>query len=554
MKRLTYYISALALCALSFTSCSDLLDEDPQSDIRKNLYMNNAVEANNVLLGVYRSMVSDNIYGMNLSCIFDLTNDLAQCEGNSTNSFREYPANAFNPSNSYVQNTWATLYSAIYGANDFIERLEAKIVTYSQKDQAVATIYLAEARALRALYYFELVRWYGNIALITSTTESYKNPAEFVQSSPEEVYKFIEEDLKFAVNNLPYATDDVLRSDTRFRFSKGAALGLLTRVYVTWAGHPILDTSKWKEAAQTAALLVNSGKHHLLDDYEQLWKNTCNGKWDPAESLIEVSFYANTVSGTASEDPVGRIGKWNGVRATEIAGIRGRNSANVKVVHTFYLDWLQNEANDKRRDLSIANYKYDPEKSYWAKENELGNAGAGQKNKQNYTPAKWDTEKYVEEYNSLLNNDKSNINWYVLRYSDVLLMYAEALNEWHQGPDNAALAAINMVRRRGYGLPYNTANSNVDLKSMSYEDFKKCIYNERAYELAFEGQRRQDLVRWGIYYDTIVETYRKLISWYPEANYIAYTYTEKNKHELLPIPARDMALMEKFKQNKGWGD
>lgn len=554
MKRITYYISALALCTLSFSSCSDLLDEDPQSDIRKNQYMNNAVEANNVLLGVYRNLVSDDIYGMNLSCIFDLTNDLAQCEGNSTNSFREYPANAFNASNSYVQSTWAALYAAVYSANDFIERLEAKIVTYSNKDKALANIYLAEARALRGLYYFELVRWYGNIALMTTTAESYKNPALFVQTSPENVYKFIEDDLKYAVNNLPYATDDILRGDTRFRFSKGAALGLLTRVYVTWAGYPVQDTSKWKEAAQTAALLINSGKHHLLDDYEQLWKNTCNGKWDPAESLIEVSFYANTVTGSANEDPVGRIGKWNGVRATEIAGQRGRNSANVKVVHTFYLDWLQKEANDKRRNLSIANYKYEPTKTYWVKENELESPGAGQKNKQNYTPAKWDTEKYVEEYNSLLNNDKSNINWYVLRYSDVLLMYAEALNEWHQGPDNAALTAVNMVRRRGYGLPYNTANTTVDLKAMSYEDFKTAIRNERSYELAFEGQRRQDLVRWGIYYETIVDTYKKLISWYPEANYIAYTFTQKDKHELLPIPARDMGLMEQFKQNKGWGE
>lgn len=142
MKKLIYYISALALCTLSFTSCSDLLDEDPKSDIRKNQYMNNASEANNVLLGVYRNMVADNLYGMNLSCIFDLTNDLAQCEGNSTSSFREYPANAFNPNNSYVQNTWASLYSAIYSANDFIERLEVKMVTYNLNDQALATMVL----------------------------------------------------------------------------------------------------------------------------------------------------------------------------------------------------------------------------------------------------------------------------------------------------------------------------------------------------------------------------------------------------------------------------
>lgn len=89
-------------------------------------------------------------------------------------------------------------------------------------------MYLAEARALRALYYFELVRWYGNIALITNTSESSKNPSEFVQADPRDVYKFIEEDLKFAIENLPFESDDTLRANTRFRFSKGGALGLLS--------------------------------------------------------------------------------------------------------------------------------------------------------------------------------------------------------------------------------------------------------------------------------------------------------------------------------------
>ena len=79
MKKLVYYISTLALCILPFTSCSDLLDEDPRSEIRKNNYMNNATEAKNVLLGVYRDMVSDNMYALNLSIYFDITNDLAQC-------------------------------------------------------------------------------------------------------------------------------------------------------------------------------------------------------------------------------------------------------------------------------------------------------------------------------------------------------------------------------------------------------------------------------------------------------------------------------------------
>ncbi len=75
----------------------------------------------------------------------------------------------------------------------------------------------------------------------------------------------------------------------------------------------------------------------MLDSYEQLWKNTCNGVWDPAESLIEVSFFAPTVTGSASEDPCGRIGKWNGVAVSEIEGKRASNSANVKSYTPFFI-------------------------------------------------------------------------------------------------------------------------------------------------------------------------------------------------------------------------
>ena len=79
----------------------------------------------------------------------------------------------------------------------------------------------------------------------------------------------------------------------------------MTKVYATWAGYPVHDTSKWENAAKTAKILVESGKHHLLSDFEQLWKNTCNGVWDDEESLIEVSFYAPTVTGVSAKDLCG---------------------------------------------------------------------------------------------------------------------------------------------------------------------------------------------------------------------------------------------------------
>ena len=110
-----------------------------------------------------------------------------------------------------------------------------------------------------------------------------------------------------------------------------------------------------------------------------------------------------------------------------------------------------------------------------------------------------------------------------------------------------------MVRRRGFGLPVDAASEIADLPAgLDYQGFQKAIRKERAYELAFEGHRRQDLVRWGIYAEAIDETDTQLRRWFPNANYIAYDFTKKGKHELFPIPQRDKDLMVQFKQNPGW--
>ena len=287
--------------------------------------------------------------------------------------------------------------------------------------------------------------------------------------------------------------------------SKGAALGLLTKVYATWAGYPIEDHSKWEEAAKTAKSLIESRQHDLLNDYEQLWLNTCNSIWDPTESLIEISFYSTTAAGGAS-DACGRIGKWNGVKTTVIAGERGSCAGNYKVVHPFVIKWREKDLPegqevfdentpipDKRYNLSIANYQYSPTKTLYAKGKSDTEATAlkndcdktkKNKEKQNYTPAKWDIEKYVIYQSKLINNDKSNVNWYFLRYADVLLMYAEVENAL--GNDGEARWALNEVRGR-VDLPEVTASGTA---------LRDAIRLERRLELALENNRLFDLRRW----------------------------------------------------------
>ena len=276
MKKFIYYIGILALCLLP-AACS--LEEESSTEVEKNKYMNDAKEAQDVLLGVYRSTIEEGMYGHHLSIYFSMGTDISQVEGSTTENFRILPTNAYSASQAEVQTSWASLYSGIYNANDFLERISVKMDSYNESDKQLATIYIAEARALRALYYFELVRRWGNIPLMTNTAMANQHPSTFVQADPVDVYKFIEDDLLYACDILPYAKDDTYRSSNDYRFSKGAALGLLTKVYATWAGYPIQDTSKWEAAAETARILIESGKHDLLTDYEKLWENTCNCRY-----------------------------------------------------------------------------------------------------------------------------------------------------------------------------------------------------------------------------------------------------------------------------------
>ena len=414
MKKFKYYLCTLA-CAITVSSCS--LDETSYTEIEKGNYMKNAAEAENVLLGVYRDMVQDGIYGFHLSLYFTIPSDIAKVTGNSTDGLRLIPSNAYTSSQTEIATTWANLYSAIYDANDFIETLGQKIGTYDEGNYKKAAVYMAEARCLRAMYYFELVRWFGNVALITNTAQSRQHPSTFTQADPADVYKFIETDLQYAIDNLPYSVDDNIRSDNSFRLSKGAALGLLTKVYATWAGYPVHDTSKWENAAKTAKILVESGKHHLLSDFEQLWKNTCNGVWDDEESLIEVSFYAPTVTGVSANDPCGRIGKWNGVQASGIRSVR--NAGNWRVIPTFLRDWKDRES-DNRWKYSFADYKYGKntttgEDGVKLVINASGNIEDAIKDDakdalkksyiDNVCPRKWDTEEYVNSANYLIENN-----------------------------------------------------------------------------------------------------------------------------------------------------
>ena len=566
MKRI--FISILiSVAAFSGVSCS--LEENVYTQTDES-YITDAAMSETLLMGIYGKLGVDGIYKQNLPFIFGLSTDESKPEGSSLTAHRAEGSNAFNASSSFVQTTWKALYSAVYDANYFIDFMGRKAETFSEDDQKKCTYYVAEAKALRALLYFELVRWFGNVPLVLSPDEAYKKPEEFKQADPNDVYAQIVSDLNDAAEVLPYSGEADLRANPSFRFSKGGVLGLLAKVYATWAGYPLYSEGKWELAAAAAEEVIQNGNHALLTDFVQLWKNSASNVWDPSESLIELSYW----SPLATSESSGRVGNINGVRGNQ--GCLRNNAPGHNVFCYFHPTFLANwkdYAKDKRFAVSYADYQYTangkecyvlktvdgvkntPVPFVMALEAEEKNQ-EGWRGTYNYrlTHGKWDTELYVpdENYNTAAN--VTNINWYLMRYSDVLLLYAEALNEVNMGPTSVAYEMVNMVRRRGFGLDYTVPSEDADLESgLSYEEFQKAIRDERAWEFAGEAQRRQDLIRWGIYADAVKETYNNLSTWHSNAYkyFLGGEYTQKGKHELLPIPQREIDLCG-YKQNPNW--
>ena len=618
MKKL---IIAFMTAILVAVSCS--LEQDLYTNLPMDGYIKDAQSARNVLFGLYRNLGNQELYGFRLSLIYDLPTDIAKVNGTTMDNNRDICNNAHTPANAWIQNTWRYLYNTIYNANDFIERAEK-----SKKDGLIpeaqlpaVDVYIAEARVIRALMNFELVRNWKNITLMKSTEQSRQHASTYKQNDPVEVYEYIESELIAAAEVLPWSTADNIRPDNSFMISKASALGLLARVYVTWAGYPLYDETKWQAAKDACAQVIDSGQHDLLEDYEELWRNACNSKWNPKESLIEISFYSPSISSSAELNNSGVIGKWNGVYVVTNTTSLVRVDARYRGTPTFADKWPNPEL-DRRFALSFADYHYEGtslsgynvvvnssgqnvsyifddtdvegiKRVYRAasstKKNDLLFVRSGNAQMQHKYPfqdgvyvGKWDLVKYVEGGKFLSDGNYSNANWYVLRYSDVLLMYAEAENEIN-GPTTAAYEAINKVRRRGYALsapavveedtppvgeegdgegenqeeviPPYAPITVADLPAgLSQEEFRQAVRDERAYELCFEGNRRQDLIRWGIYADTVKQTDWEYSQWVSSSAdyYLAGPYTVKGKHELYPIPQRDKDLMPLYKQNPGW--
>ena len=476
---------------VALTACNKL-SENPKSVIVSSDFYKTTSDATSAVNAVYSTLNSDPagdfpIYGRQLNLLVENASDNQLYSPSNTNpDVRALGTETYIPSNSRVQKVWQQLYFGINRANVAIDNIPA-----IQMDTTLRARLVRESKFIRALLYFNLVRLYGDVPLILHNPTSTNISTLLIsRTSSDSVYSQIIADLKDAAN-LPktYGTADLGRA------TSGAAHSLLAKVYLT--------RKDWADAITQLNNVINGGYGYALfpNYYDAFQKATKNG----VEHIFSVQFETNLGEANSTQYLSESFTSFNtGTFPIDIP-------ADSSVYKLF-------SANDTRRAVTFYNTVY--------------NAATGQNVVFNnaYTPY---FNKFVDYSLSPLSSQSlSAVNYPVIRYADVLLMYAEALNETNETPTADAYNAINQVRTRAH-----IANLTPGLNQ---SDFRDSVFLERRKEFIQEGHRWFDLVRQGG--TVLVDALHKL----PAKS------AASAKNTLFPIPLIELQQNSKLTQNPGY--
>ena len=449
--------AALLLTLGLLSGCGKtFLDEAPTDQVTDANFYKTASDAIQAVTAVYSELGKGGQYNYALWGIGDIGSDLSTTGGGGGgDGLEQQQLDNFNipATNPLTSRLWGGCYVGIGRANIVLQK-----VPTMQIDPALQRRSIGEAEFLRAKYYFDLVRAYGDVPLLTAPPTTLAE-VNIPRTPVAQVYAQIEKDLLDAITKLDasYSGDDVTRA------TKWAATGLLAKVYLT--------EGKLPEAATQARNVINNSGKELWASYGDNFKIANeNGK----ESLFEVQYVAGRNQYTF--DGLGFVGnEFFGPRGQ---GIVPQGGYGFNIPEKDFVDGY--EAGDTRRDVTI----WKPGDVYPDGRTQPASL-PGSPN--GYGLKKW----FVGKVNTNIWDSELNIP--VLRLAEMYLILAEGV-----GPTTEGLEAINKVRRRSFGLPIATAAPARDLAaSISAADFKKAVWRERKYELAFENDRWFDMKRTG---------------------------------------------------------
>ncbi|RPA68264.1 RagB/SusD family nutrient uptake outer membrane protein [Cyclobacteriaceae bacterium YHN15] len=399
----------------------------------------------------------------------------------------------FVPVNSWTSGIWAVSFQAIQRANVVIERVPLIQMNIELRNRLVA-----EAKFLRAFHYFNLVRFYGGVPLVLKETNTLSG-LQAPRNSREEVYAQILKDLTEAESALPRSYPDAEAG----RATIGAVKGLMAKVYLTRAGNN-QGSQDWSLAATKAKEVIDLGIYSLYPEYADVFQVSSRGG---RENIFEIT-YARDVFGQSHSTywaPRGApIVPFNGFGTIRVSKslwdefLPGDKRRNVSFLTSYV-----NPSNGQTVELSIDNPDFSRAISFW---------------------------KLADLSSTVFSGGAKSFPY--MRYAEILLIYAEALNESGGGPNIEAFNAINEVRTRAGLNP---------LTGLSQTDFRNAVFKERRIELNFEGHRWFDLVR-----------KEQLIAAVTNESSFGRNPTIDNRHLLFPIPQREMDINQALEQNAGY--
>lgn len=520
MKLNKIFISGMAM--LSLTACDDFLDVDPDSTSANTEFIyNNEGEISTALNGVYAAILSGNTFGNNLYKDFQLNSDVDFSTNTSETASGNKPARFDTRSDAgNINSLWNALYKGVETANEFIfnlknsklyeEKMKTEIadgentggvVTEEVPNVTKLTQMMGEAKVMRAMFYHELLSYWGDIPFTFKATYETNNLHPEVVDR-QTVSDSLIADLRHAAEWMQSDKDATL--DAPERISKEAAYAMIARLALQAGGYSLnhdandvngykmTRPSNYKEyyqiARDYAKKVIDAGGHSLNKSFRDVFVDECNHIVNKGDDAIFEIPFGKDFSGAwgYAQGPKSEVDANNETDFSNQAW--GSTSGNVRTTR-FYRHMFKE--GDARRDyvcgtwgysnqgLPAINFSYTMYNNKWSKlwnTVGLGKASTG----------------------------NTGINFAYIRYADVLLMFAEADNEVNGAPTREAIDAVNQVRRRAYnGVNYELTSAQTATK----EDFLKAVLDERKFEFAGENMRWKDLVRNNLYSEQIFYTF-----------------------------------------------
>ncbi len=473
-----YKLSAYLFSLSALFGCSDFVNIDSPSLVRQDQFFASQSDVTAAVTGLYSGLRS--YYG-GFYEVAELPSDNTGINGYTLASA---PMDQLNwlPSTGAIGTRWTVSYNVIARANAILERIDGIAMPSDLRNQ-----YIGEARFMRALMYFNLVQFFGDVPLIVREIKTEQEAYTYNREKVAKVYAQIEEDLNAASSLLPaqYSGANV------GRVTSGAVGALLGKVYVT--------NKQYDKAVQVLEKVVQSGSYLLLQNYADVFSVVNKNN---REIIFDVQYFGGAGFGEGSNFSISFAPFGSGTSITSGGTPGSSNIGTRDLFEAFSVD-------DKRRDVSLRLYP-SPDSLYY-------------------------TSKFLDK--PIAANEGKN-HWPVLRYSDVLLLLAEAQNE--NGNATEAARFLNMVRdRAGLGK----------LEGLSKEAFRSVVLKERRLELCFEGSRWFDLIRTGTMLEVMTAYKQKYLKY---GGYLVDNYVVTANKVLFPIPFREISLNPDLGQNPGY--